>query len=746
MSETQSQRVVPPSRRRDKPILSCSLCRRRKLKCDRQQPCRTCIDRGLSLSCTYNRVASSPKSGQLKAPINVHDRIDQLEKLVTSLMGAKSGEHGSPNMNILNLGQLQPGSDQSADAEIPGTPDRVKLENDATSYTSSGHWSSILDGIVELRDHLDDPSMSGAQPRDSAQSEIQGPDLLFGRHRHATRNEILAAIPKRTEADELLMIYFSSMDLTPTLIHKPTFLKEYGEFWNRPRDTPIMWLGLLFTMFCVATRVMDILENEGDGPYGLHESSLCSARMDFYREKIVQCLILADYSKCPPYTAETMILYFVAEYFRSQDSQFGTWILAGMIVRIAFRMGYHREPSRFPNITPFKAEMRRRIWTMIVQLDLMSSSQVGLPRMIQKSMHDTEEPRNLLDDDLDENMTELPPARPDSESTVMAYALIRNRILDVFARIMDLANSMKQPAYQTLMELDDALKTVYEKIPPGMQAVCARDVGFTDSDADMRRLSLGLAFLRAKLMLHRPYLILGRTDSRYEYSRLSCIDAALEILEFQRTLDKEWRPSGKFWSFRWRFLAVNWRLSSLVNHDFLLATTVLSLDLDKDLTSPIMNTTDTNAEFSNSRPRFTSQRPTRAEVVEALSGAYYIWTQVSQKSREARKVATAVEIILRKANADIGSTNQDSTPPQGENSHKNNDFAQIFQDSRQQAWQQLPADTPTFFGNTNPGFSPSSPDLNLNAPMDFGSMFNWVSDSKSCANQFTLSLAFYRTV
>jgi hypothetical protein len=139
MSTDSQTRIVPPSRRRDKPIVSCTLCRRRKLKCDRQQPCKTCVERGLTLSCTY--VRSTPTAQEPKAPHSVHDRIDQLEKLVTTLMSGK--EVGSATPAIPHLQQLS----EANDAEIPSTPDRVRFNGDTTSYTNSAHWTSILDGV-----------------------------------------------------------------------------------------------------------------------------------------------------------------------------------------------------------------------------------------------------------------------------------------------------------------------------------------------------------------------------------------------------------------------------------------------------------------------------------------------------------------------------------------------------------------------------------------------------------------------
>jgi hypothetical protein len=72
----------------------------------------------------------------------------------------------------------------------------------------------------------------------------------------------------------------------------------------------------------------------------------------------------------------------------------------------------------------------------------------------------------------------------------------------------------------------------------------------------MRQLYLGLSFLKAELMLHRPYLLSGRTDLRYEYSRRVCLNAAAEMLSFQRKLDTEIRPGGKLWSPAWRIFTV----------------------------------------------------------------------------------------------------------------------------------------------------------------------------------------------
>jgi hypothetical protein len=59
-------------------------------------------------------------------------------------MGGSGNEYASPAPS--NLAQTPLHNDDS-NADIPGTPDRVKISGDTTSYTNSGHWTSILDGV-----------------------------------------------------------------------------------------------------------------------------------------------------------------------------------------------------------------------------------------------------------------------------------------------------------------------------------------------------------------------------------------------------------------------------------------------------------------------------------------------------------------------------------------------------------------------------------------------------------------------
>ncbi|EOA92133.1 uncharacterized protein SETTUDRAFT_134212 [Exserohilum turcica Et28A] len=568
-------------------------------------------------------------------------------------MSGKDANHLSPNGGLMDR-QYEDGN-----SDIPRTPDRVKFSSETTSYSNSDHWTSILDGISELREHLDH-APSSLEAKDEGCEDIAGPELLFGRQRYASKEEILAALPPRPEADQLIDIFFATMETHTTFLHKPTYYNQYHRFWLNPFETSTMWIALLYASLALGARFHASIEEQrmGDansGPESGH--SLYSARTNFYREKAVQCMILANYTKCPPFTIEAFLLYFGTEFLRSVDAQFSAYLIVAMLIRMCFRMGYHRDPSRFPNISPFEGEMRRRKWLVVMTLDLVTSAQLGLPRMIQPFMFDTQEPRNLAEGDIYEDMTgPVPPSKPESELTSLLYFILLSRLRNIQAQIIDMMNATSQPPYANITDIDTALRYIHDNAPHSPDVKDIVDVSIPMTLQSMRQCQIDLAFLKAEVMLHRPYLKLGRVDKHYEYSRRVCLNASMRMLSFQCKMHAVYQPEDKMFSSGWRVSAMSSLLTPVVVQDFLLATTVLVIDLDEDSTSPLP---DSPSEPATGVSQLDKPPPTREEIVAALRSAYGLWLKASKKSQEARKVATAVKLVLSRVG---GNEMQEASP------------------------------------------------------------------------------------
>ena len=110
---------------------------------------------------------------------------------------------------------------------------------------------------------------------------------------------------------------------------------------------------------------------------------------------------------------------------RGRYDRHATWVLSGTIVRIATKMGYHRD-GELPNLNPFETEMRRRIWWQILLQDTQSALVSGLNHSLAQGVFDTKPPRNLNDADLFPGSQEPVPSR--DGPTEMAFALVTSRL------------------------------------------------------------------------------------------------------------------------------------------------------------------------------------------------------------------------------------------------------------------------------------------------------------------------------
>ena len=232
----------------------------------------------------------------------------------------------------------------------------------------------------------------------------------------------------------------------------------------------------------------------------LNSGNTRSGMVQIYRRCCAQCLTLSNYAKKPgPYTLETFLLYIESEIVLSKGNQTSCYLVVGVAVRLALRMGLHRDPDKVEgNITPYQAEIRRRIWHLLVQMDLLISFENGLPSMIQGVQSDTRVPLNLQDQDFDEYSTELPPYRPETEMTGMSYTLAKGRISRVFQKIIEQANLLTLPSYDEVTALDLELQQAFSAIPYFLRVV-PMDLCITDSvQLIIRRLSLAVLFHKSR--------------------------------------------------------------------------------------------------------------------------------------------------------------------------------------------------------------------------------------------------------
>lgn len=337
----------------------------------------------------------------------------------------------------------------------------------------------------------------------------------------------------------------------------------------------------------------------------------------------------------------------MGEFYRTYDAQVGVSFLLEMTIRLALRMGYHRDPQHFPNISPFEGELRRRVWWIMCQLDSLISFQVGLPRTVQDWQHDVELPRNLSDEDIYEDMEQLPPSKPENELTALSYTRVKSRIMSVFGKISDLAYSRETVTYEQTLEIDRRLEEAHSLVTPAFK-MRPLDQSIADpAELILRRYTLQLLYQKARCVLHRRYLGEVHTNPRYAYSRWVCMSASKEILRHQADLYHETQPGGILYRDR-QFP------NSLQYADYLLAAMIICLELSSN------QTTGPNVNHANNGVAVVING--REDLLATLETSHSIFEKLRRLSADADRAHAALTMMLRRVKESQLSSQREAQP------------------------------------------------------------------------------------
>ncbi|PSS03618.1 fungal-specific transcription factor domain-containing protein [Coniella lustricola] len=784
-------------RKRNRVPLSCYSCRSKK-KCDRSHPCSNCVKRegADTLSCSYASPANRKKN-QAEAsnsPDDMQNRIDRLEGLVLSLMhgganispsdaaaaaavatssgssksGAGAATTATPTSSSARMEEDGPIGDDDYDGEEDSDIDdglanslgvlKVDADRGKSMYIGQEHWHTILADISEVKNyfinHKKDLEKSYERVLLSKpETARDGPTFLMGAT-PATDIELRAELPPKSHVLALCGRYFNSMDNAVNIVHAPTFHQLLRRHWQDPSKTPLMWLGLLYSVLCLA---MLSYHKVGDEPQEWRGRTLQLAAE--YRLRTVQCLIAADYTKPGEYTVETMLLYIFGEFSSRWDADMSLYLINSIVTRVAFRMGYHRDAKWFPSLTPFQAEMRRRTWALLRMSDVVFSHQVSLPTMIYEHDCDTSLPNNIFDEEFGPDTKVLPPSRPDSEPTPISYMIAKVKLCCELGNILQATCRVaKQVPYDEILRFDAKLRELREELPPHlkMQPLEGANDPLT---LIVARFNVDILYLKIMCLLHRKYLTRSRHNPRYAHSRRSAIEAALEMLSHLNVLHRESQPNG-------RLQSIKWYVASIATKEFLMPSMLVLLDLHFDKQA------ERSDRRQDSQSLFFWTPEQRMDMMRSLESARDIWSGLQDGSMEAVKAYNIVKIMLDKINGppQLNAGNGVASPVPPSNLHIKNDIFADLNDADMQPEHSaamtlgmmssggLTPNTAAILGNTvqSPGgtaypamdFSIPPPgeatgmtpdfsgDLALNPGSPFSSMFNVIGNGMDVSQNF----------
>jgi hypothetical protein len=332
-------------------------------------------------------------------------------------------------------------------------------------------------------------------------------------------------MPAKSTCDKLVELYFRTFDTVFRVLHVPTFQKEYQAYWSDSLVSNEIFHQKLLLVMAIGTCF-----------YYDNEEQECALRPLASRWIFqVQYWLVNIFETGEPNmdVIQVSALLLIAR----QIDRVGTnliWISADFPLRIAISEGYHKEPSvHFPDIPPFEAEMRRRIWTTILELSLQSSLDAGMPPPISYDGFDCRSPANVDDTELDVTMeaqtaTNSLERFTQSTTQIMLVHTVRLRL-----KFLQSLTSFDNPlSYQETLKLGLEVEAICR---PHLTLIQSRLSMASPAETVPTRFQVKLLdnlTRRFILALHGPFASLAKTDLSYYYSKKVVAESAYQILSY----------------------------------------------------------------------------------------------------------------------------------------------------------------------------------------------------------------------
>ncbi|KAG6010253.1 hypothetical protein E4U21_007302 [Claviceps maximensis] len=606
----------PPARKRQRVRLSCLECRRRKLSCDRGFPCERCIKSGTPDRCSYEA-----RNGEVvKASSGVPPPFSHLDVRRFGIGGGGGGGGGDGPSGFssredherirrleLEIAQLKtlltrPGGGASLDGSTVAATDSPVTRRDENLTESDGQGQLPRPDVEECLDattvaagekgelrffrgkgfrtryfgphnaSMAFVELTGLCPfmRETADEWLR-PVMLHDRkdrkRRAVDRDSLLekrdaeleALLPaSRDEADALVSVYLDQFEQIHRIVHIPTFRKAYADFWQQSdssRHRGAAFTALVLAMMAVASCVhtpsslkfIGVMSNARH--WAERWINACDgwlSRQSQKHRKLIHFQIAC-------------LLYLGKRVNTIKKKRF--WTSSGALIQDGVSVGLHREPSHMGGgkITIYNQEMRRRIWTTVQEFDMQASFDHGLPTLLSQLHYDTNPPRNLDDEDFDQDTTSLPPSKPAGDYTFCSFQNLTRQSLPLRLELSRLLTGPSSAIdYDQVIRYTNELTHEIDALPSWDVNVDGGNAGEGEEEEEEEDKNknknnnnnnkknknnnnknknplIAYTLLHVQLRqyiipLHQPYLKLRKQNSKYQYSEIIYYNAARDIV------------------------------------------------------------------------------------------------------------------------------------------------------------------------------------------------------------------------
>jgi hypothetical protein len=212
------------------------------------------------------------------------------------------------------------------------------------------------------------------------------------RHLHPTPERIFS----------LWQTYLENVDPLLKTFHTPTVQKEILKASHEPDKISPARKVLIFSIYYAAITSLHCPRSSAEPQ---EDTNALLARYRFATE---QALARADFLATQDLSVlQALVLYLIC--IRRDNKAPDCWTLTSLAIRIAFRLGLHRDQDpTAPTLSQYETELRRRLWWQICILDVRTALDGGTDPSLYEHMFNVLLPSNVNDADLQASLRDRP--------------------------------------------------------------------------------------------------------------------------------------------------------------------------------------------------------------------------------------------------------------------------------------------------------------------------------------------------
>ncbi|KAJ5724296.1 hypothetical protein N7488_002331 [Penicillium malachiteum] len=384
---------------------ACDQCKKRKIKCDGDSPCRTCLAKGVECRSSGTDMRGrwrslADRNESTRAGRDLDSRLSRIEQ---RLSGMKTPEVRSQDVQQDSYHDVRDPEERRASGTHVGVSAKVPTFSGETSIT---HNMSLVENRLEQMG-VQYPRLRSASPSYPFRSCLTpSPENRPGHRDELQRSffrQVLDAngvVPDKQQWNELMHTFCEEVNILVPFLHLPSLWKLYEDVWvtslgdqidNREKSSTKR-VQLAHILLCLANgRCVESSRPEHDeGRYSVGWSLYNAARdifgdlLDGFRQCTDQIFVLQTY------------LLMVVYLFRLDAHGSAEKVIA-LSISHAHHIGLQRDRV-VSSMNPFQAELSRRLWWCLYLMDRRLAIETGRPFLIQDVNVDVGLPRNVSDD------------------------------------------------------------------------------------------------------------------------------------------------------------------------------------------------------------------------------------------------------------------------------------------------------------------------------------------------------------